>query len=136
MNFLNPYIFIPLIIEFVAVVFFTPFVRKTLISANITDNPIVSENSHKQGTPTMGGLAIILGLVLICIYSQNQILLITTGVMIAAAIIGLFDDLLGLKTKEIQSGQKRNITGRGIRAVKLQPGEARVASKAKKMLIN
>lgn len=131
MNFLNPYIFIPLIIAFVAVVFFTPFVRRTLISANITDNPIVSEHSHKQGTPTMGGLAIILGLVLIaCIYSQNQILLITTGVMIAAAIIGLFDDLLGLKTKEIQKVAK-NVTSHVVELgrLKLQPGEeARVAT--------
>jgi phospho-N-acetylmuramoyl-pentapeptide-transferase len=131
LNFLNTYIFIPLIIAFVAVVFFTPFVRKTLISANITDNPIVSEHSHKQGTPTMGGLAIILGLVLIaCIYSQNQILLITTGVMIAAAIIGLFDDLLGLKTKEIQKVAK-NVTSQVVELgrLKLQPGEeARVAT--------
>jgi phospho-N-acetylmuramoyl-pentapeptide-transferase len=136
LNFLNIYIFIPLIIAFVAVVFFTPFVRRTLLSANITDNPIVSEHSHKQGTPTMGGLAIILGLILIaCIYSWNQILLIATGVMVVAAIIGLFDDLLGLKTKEIQKVAK-NITSQAIELgrLMLQPDEeARVATpKAKK----
>lgn len=136
MNLMNPFTFIPIIIAFLAVVFFTPFVRKILLSANITDNPIVSEHSHKQGTPTMGGLAIILGLLLIaCIYPWNNILSITTGVMVVAAIIGLFDDLLGLKTKEIQK-VAQNISGHPVELGRLllkQGEEARVATpKAKK----
>lgn len=136
MNFMDIFTFIPLIIAFLAVVFFTPFVRRTLLSADITDNPIVSEQSHKQGTPTMGGLAIILGLLLIvCIYSWNKILVITTGVMVVAAIIGLFDDLLGLKIKEFQKVAK-NITPHTVELgrLTLKSGEeARVATpKAKK----
>ena len=117
-------------------VFFTPFVRRTLLGANITDNPIVSEHSHKQGTPTVGGLAIILGLLLIvCIYSGNKILTITTGVMVVAAIIGLFDDLLGLKIKEFQK-VARNISSGAVELGRLMLGpgeEARVATpKAKR----
>lgn len=131
MNSMDLFTFIPLIIAFLAVVFFTPFVRRTLLNANITDNPIVSEHSHKQGTPTMGGLAIILGLVLIlCIYSGNKILVITTGVMLVAAIIGLFDDVLGLKTKEFQK-VARNIASHPVELgrLMLKPGEeARVAT--------
>lgn len=130
--------FIPLIIAFFGVVLFTPFVRKTLLSANITDNPIVSEHSHKQGTPTMGGLAILLGILLILsIYYQNKLLVITVGVMMVASIIGLFDDLLGLKTKEFQKVAE-NISPHNVELgrLTLKPGEeARVAtSKAKKDL--
>lgn len=137
MNFnLDIFTFIPLIIAFIAVVFFTPFVRRTLLSANITDNPIVSEHSHKQGTPTMGGLAILLGILLILsIYYQDKLLVIITGVALVASIIGLFDDLLGLKTKEFQK-VTRNISTHPVELgrLTLKPGEeARVATpKAKK----
>jgi phospho-N-acetylmuramoyl-pentapeptide-transferase len=126
----------PFLIAFISVVLFTPFVRNTLISANITDNPIVSEHSHKKGTPTMGGLALLLGILLILsIYYQNKILVITVGVTLVASIIGLFDDLLGLKTKEFQKVAK-NISDHTVELGRLilKPGEeARVAtSKAKK----
>lgn len=131
MNFTDPFTFIPLIVAFLAVVFFTPLVRRTLLTANITDNPIVSEHSHKRGTPTMGGIAIILGLALIlCIYSGNKILVIATGVMVVASIIGLFDDLLGLKTKEFQKVGK-NVSSHPVELgrLTLKPGEeARVAT--------
>lgn len=122
---------IPLIIAFVAVALFTPFIRRTLLMANITDNPIVSEHSHKQGTPTMGGLAILLGMLLLfSIYYQNKILALTVGLMLVAAIIGLIDDLLGLKTKEFQKVAK-NITSQPVELgrLTLKPGdEARVAT--------
>lgn len=131
---------IPFIIAFTAVVLFTPFIRNTLLMANITDNPIVSEHSHKQGTPTMGGLAIILGMLLVlCIYFQNKILVLTVGTMLVAGVIGLLDDLLGLKTKEFQKVVK-NITSQGVELgrLMLKPGdEVRVATpKAKKDLNN
>jgi phospho-N-acetylmuramoyl-pentapeptide-transferase len=130
---------IPLLIAFIAVLFFTPFIKRTLLSANITDNPIVSEHSHKQGTPTMGGLAILLGMLLILsIYYQNKILVISIAVMLVAAIIGLFDDLLGLKTKEIQK-VTRNIASHDVELgrLTLKPGEeARVATPKAKEEVN
>ncbi|MBI5680456.1 MAG: glycosyltransferase family 4 protein [Methanobacterium sp.] len=127
------------IIAFISTVFFTLFVRKILKDANITDKPIVTEHSHKAGTPTMGGLAILLGILLIsCIYFTNKNLVLMALLMLTASIIGLFDDLIGLKTKEIQK-KIRNISSGPIEMgrLMLKPGEeARVATpKAKKDLI-
>lgn len=127
---------IPFLIAFLAVAIFTPFIRRILLNANITDNPIVSEHSHKQGTPTMGGLAILLGMLFILsIYSSNKILVISVALMLVAAIIGLLDDLLGLRTKEFQK-VVRNIANQAVELgrLTLKPGEeARVATpKAKK----
>lgn len=125
-------------IAFLSTVLFTLFVRKILIYAEITDKPIVTEHSHKTGTPTMGGLAILLGILFTaCIYFKNQNLVIVTFLMLTASIIGLFDDLIGLKTKEIQEKIK-NITSSPLEIgrLTLKPGEeARVATpKAKKEL--
>ena len=122
----------------VSTVFFTLFVRKILKDANITDKPIVTEHSHKAGTPTMGGLAILLGILLTTtIYFKNSNLIITTLLMLTAGIIGLMDDLIGLKTREIQKKVK-NISTATIEMgrLMLKPGEeARVATpKAKKDL--
>ena len=125
-------------IAFLSTVFFTIFVRKILKDAKITDKPIVTEHSHKAGTPTMGGLAILLGILLTtCIYFKNQNLVIMALLMLTASIIGLFDDLIGLRTKEIQKKIK-NISSSPLEIGRLilKPGEeARVATpKAKKDL--
>jgi len=125
-------------IAFLSTVFFTIFVRKILKDAKITDKPIVTEHSHKAGTPTMGGLAILLGILLTtCIYFKNQNLVIMTLLMLTASIIGLFDDLIGLRTKEVQKKIK-NISSSPLEIGRLilKPGEeARVATpKAKKDL--
>jgi phospho-N-acetylmuramoyl-pentapeptide-transferase len=132
---INIFIFL---LAFLSTVFFTLFIRKILKDANITDKPIVTEHSHKSGTPTMGGLAILLGILLTtCIYFNNSNLIIMTLLMMTAGIIGLMDDLIGLKTKEIQK-KIRNISSSSIEMgrLMLKPGEeARVATpKAKEDL--
>lgn len=129
---------IPFAIAFLSTVFFTPFVRKIMKNADITDKPIVSEHIHKQGTPTTGGLAIILGILFVLsIYHQNKILVLTALLMVVAGIIGLMDDLIGLKIKEFQK-VVRNVTSKPVKIgrLTLQPGdEARVATpKAKREL--
>ena len=129
------YIFI---LTFLASIFFTAFVRKVLKNAGITDNPIVTEHQHKAGTPTMGGMAILLSILIIsCIYFGNKNLIITCMMMLTAGIIGMMDDLIGLKTKEVQD-IIRNIHHAPIKIGKLtlKTGEeARVATdKAKKEL--
>ena len=92
-----------LIVSAIASAFFTLFIRNVLRSAGIGDKPIVTEHSHKAGTPTMGGLGMLMGLLLAAIlYRGNQYLVITAFIMLTAAIIGLLDDLLGLKVKEFQ----------------------------------
>jgi len=126
-------------IAFLSTVFFTVSVKRILKDANITDKPIVTEHSHKAGTPTMGGLAILLGILLTSsIYFANKYLMLTAIIMATAGIIGLMDDLIGLKTKEVQK-KVRNIYSAPIKIGRLvlKPGEeARVATdKAKKDLI-
>jgi phospho-N-acetylmuramoyl-pentapeptide-transferase len=126
-------------IAFLSTVFFTVSVKRILKDANITDKPIVTEHSHKAGTPTMGGLAILLGILLTSsIYFANKYLMLTAIIMATAGIIGLMDDLIGLKTKEIQK-KARNIYSAPIKMgrLMLKPGEeARVATdKAKKDLV-
>ena len=86
----------------------------------------------------MGGLAILLGILLTSsVYFNNSNLIIMTLLMIVAGIIGLMDDLIGLKTKEIQK-KVRNISSLTIEMgrLMLKPGEeARVATpKAKEDL--
>ncbi|MGB9979915.1 glycosyltransferase family 4 protein [Methanobacterium sp.] len=127
------------IIALLSTIFFTVTIKRILIQANITDKPIVTEHSHKAGTPTMGGLAIILGILLTSsIYFTNRYLMILAIIMATAGIMGLLDDLLGLKTKEIQK-KVRNIYSAPIEMGRLilKPGEeARVATeKAKKDLV-
>lgn len=133
---LNP--IIPFIITFAGVAFFTPYIRLALLTGNITDNPIVSEHSHKKGTPTMGGLAMVLGmLLLLSFYYQNKLVVLTVGLMLVAAVIGLLDDLIGFKIKEYQKVAK-NIISEPVKIgmINLEPSkEARIiTSKAKKQL--
>jgi phospho-N-acetylmuramoyl-pentapeptide-transferase len=126
------------IITFLATVFFTYFIRKILKDADVTDSPIVTEHKHKTGTPTMGGLAILLGAALAAsIYCNEKNLVLTVLIMLSAGIVGLLDDLLGLKIKEVQK-VARNISSNPINIgrLTLKPGEeARVATeKARKDL--
>jgi len=106
--------------------------------ADVKDNPIVTEHRHKAGTPTMGGLAILMGVLLLaCIYYTDKNLVLTVMIMMTAGIVGLMDDLIGLKTKEIQK-VIRNISPNPIEIgrLTLKNGEnARVTTpKAKKDL--
>ncbi|MEJ8542720.1 glycosyltransferase family 4 protein [Methanothermobacter wolfeii] len=121
-----------LIVSAVASAFFTLFIRNVLRSAGIGDKPIVTEHSHKAGTPTMGGLGMLMGLLLAAIlYRGNQYLVITAFIMLTAAIIGLLDDLLGLKVKEFQK-IVRNVSKKPVEIgqLVLGPGEeARAATR-------
>ncbi len=122
----------------VATILFTIFIKKILVMADISDKPIVTEHKHKSGTPTMGGIGMLMGILFMtCIYFQNHYLLITCLIMLISGLVGLIDDLLGLKTKEIQKIVKNISSGDvSIGLLTLKPGEkARIASiKAKKEL--
>ena len=128
-------IIILFLITFIATVFFTYYTRKLLIDANIGDNPIVSEHRHKSGTPTMGGIALLFSMLLIAsIYFENFYILVTSLIFVTAGIVGLLDDLLGLKVKEMQKLIK-NITNKpiAIGQLVLSPGEeARAATEKAK----
>ena len=127
------------IFAFIITTFFTFFTRRALRYADIKDNPIVTEHRYKAGTPTMGGLAILLGFLLVaCAYPMNKILVLTAMIMMTAGIIGLLDDLIGLKTKEYQK-LIMNISNEPVEIgrLTLKHGEnARVTTpKAKKDLV-
>ncbi|MGI6448167.1 MAG: glycosyltransferase family 4 protein [Methanobrevibacter boviskoreani] len=124
-------IIIMFFITLFSTIFFTWYIRRILLQAKITDSPIVSEHRHKAGTPTMGGIAFLFSILLItAIYYKNNYILITCFIMVAAGIMGLVDDLLGLKISEVQKLVK-NVTDEvvPIGLLNLEPGEeARVAS--------
>ena len=91
------------LITLCATIFFTFYVRRILLKARIADNPIVSEHRHKSGTPTMGGIAFLFTIsLIIALYYQNTPILIVSYIMLAGGIVGLVDDLIGLKIKEVQ----------------------------------
>ena len=60
------------LLAFLSTALFTYFVKKFLKYADVKDNPIVTEHSHKAGTPTMGGLAMLMGVLLLACVSFNH----------------------------------------------------------------
>lgn len=91
------------LITLIASIFFTWYVKRILLKARIADSPIVSEHRHKSGTPTMGGIAFLFTISLIvALYYKNTPILILSYIMLTGGIVGLVDDLIGLKIKEIQ----------------------------------
>ena len=99
----NTELLILFLITLCASIFFTWYVRRILLKARIADNPIVSEHRHKSGTPTMGGIAFLFTIsLIIALYYQNTPILMVSFIMLAGGIVGMVDDLIGLKVKEIQ----------------------------------
>lgn len=91
------------LITLIATIFFTWYVRRILLKARIADNPIVSEHRHKSGTPTMGGISFLFTIsLIISLYYQNTPILILSFITLVGGIVGLVDDLIGLKVKEVQ----------------------------------
>lgn len=127
------------LISFISSIFFTYFIKRILVNANIGDSPIVSEHRHKKGTPTMGGIAFLFSLLLIiAIYYKNIPILITSYIMVSAGIMGLIDDLIGLRVKEVQKVVK-NISNGSIKVGRLNlhfGEEARIATLEAKKQVN
>src|SRR5574344_392984 len=91
------------LITFVVTVLSTFFIRHVLIDADISDSPIVSEHRHKTGTPTMGGISFLFAILfVVSLFYKNLPILITSFIMVTGGVMGLLDDLLGLKVKEYQ----------------------------------
>ena len=91
------------IITFIASVLFVYFIRRILIHADITDKPIVTEHKHKTGTPTMGGIGLLIALLFVtAIYFKHSNIVVLCLVMLMGGIVGLFDDFMGLRVQEVQ----------------------------------
>jgi UDP-GlcNAc:undecaprenyl-phosphate GlcNAc-1-phosphate transferase len=93
------------ILSFILVGALTPIMRKVAIKNNIFDLPNTSHKSHALPTPYLGGIAIMLGVVLISLlavlFSTNVLgnLNLLLSVLIPAlllGLIGLWDDLKSL----------------------------------------
>jgi UDP-GlcNAc:undecaprenyl-phosphate GlcNAc-1-phosphate transferase len=84
----------------------TPLMRKIAIATDVIDRPNSSHKSHKQPVPYLGGLAIILGVIVVS-YSTSLVSNFTTntfwlatsvlGPALLLGLIGLWDDLKNLK---------------------------------------
>ncbi len=127
------------LITFIATVVFTYFVRHTLRDADVSDSPIVSEHRHKAGTPTMGGISFLFVILLIVsIYYKDTHILIASFIMLTGGVMGLLDDLLGLRVKEYQKVVK-NISGEVVPIGLLNLGpneEARITTDKAKEQVN
>ena len=93
------------ILSFILVGALTPIMRKVAIKNNIFDLPNTSHKSHALPTPYLGGIAIMLGVVLVSLlavlFSTNVLgnLKLLLSVLIPAlllGLIGLWDDLKSL----------------------------------------
>jgi len=93
------------VISYALVGLLTPLMRRVAISKGVLDRPNSTHKSHKQPVPYLGGVAIIIGVVLISysalIYSKitwNNFWLATSvlGPAVVMGLVGLWDDLKSL----------------------------------------
>ena len=85
--------------------FLTPVMRKVAISKQILDTPTSSHKSHTQAVPYLGGVAILIGVVLVSYtalmfngLTRNNFWLATSVLApaVAMGLVGLWDDLKNL----------------------------------------
>src|SRR6478672_13747246 len=108
---------------FAIVVFFTPFLIRRLRMLGIgqqirDDGPIEHPHVAKAGTPTMGGIAIVLATVVGYLFAhvrRESIKFATPGIALIALIIGLgvvgwIDDYLGVRARRNLGLRKRGKT--------------------------
>ena len=91
---------------FVVVGFLTPVMRKIAITNKIYDNPNSAHKTHKEPVPYLGGVAIIIGVVLVSYsvaivdgFTGKNFLLMTSVLApaIVLGVIGLWDDMRNLR---------------------------------------
>jgi len=97
--------FILFVISYVLVGLLTPLMRKIALAQGVLDHPNSAHKSHKNPVPYLGGVAIIIGVVIvsyIALISNNftwsNFWLATSvlGPAIAMGLVGLWDDLKSL----------------------------------------
>ncbi|MCX6451087.1 MAG: MraY family glycosyltransferase, partial [Actinobacteria bacterium] len=98
--------FLLFVATFVFVGFLTPIMRKIAINKEIYDAPTSAHKTHKEPVPYLGGVAIIIGIILVS-YStafykdfSSKNLILMTSVLAPAfvlGLIGLWDDMKNLR---------------------------------------
>ena len=93
------------VISYVLVGLLTPLMRKIAIAQGVLDRPNSAHKSHKQSVPYLGGVAIIIGVVLVSYlalisskFTWSNFWLATSvlGPAVAMGLVGLWDDLKSL----------------------------------------
>lgn len=93
------------IFSFLLVGFLTPLIRKFALSRSILDHPNSSHKSHKKPVPYLGGVAIIIGVVVISYsalivsnspWSNFWLATSILGPAVIIGLVGLWDDLKSL----------------------------------------
>jgi UDP-GlcNAc:undecaprenyl-phosphate GlcNAc-1-phosphate transferase len=93
------------VITYSLVGFITPVMRKVAISKQILDTPTSAHKSHVQAVPYLGGVAILIGVVLVSYtalifngFTRNNFWLATSVLApaVAMGLVGLWDDLKNL----------------------------------------
>jgi phospho-N-acetylmuramoyl-pentapeptide-transferase len=108
---------------FVVTIFFTPVLIRSLRARGIgqqirDDGPIEHPHMAKAGTPTMGGIAIVLATVVGYLFAhirRSSIAFATPGLALIALIVGLgfvgwIDDYLGVRARRNMGLRKRGKT--------------------------
>ena len=90
------------VISYVLVGLLTPVMRKIALAQGVLDNPNSAHKSHKNPVPYLGGIAIIIGVVIVSYialisnkFTWSNFWLATSilGPAIAMGLVGLWDDL-------------------------------------------
>ena len=93
------------VITYSLVGFITPVMRKVAISKQILDTPTSAHKSHVQAVPYLGGVAILIGVVLVSYtalmfngFTRNNFWLATSVLApaVAMGLVGLWDDIKNL----------------------------------------
>ena len=87
---------LPFFVAFVVAAVASPFIMKALIAAKSrqTISKHIQEHAHKQGTPTMGGIIILVGWIVGSLASPSANLLPGLVTIVLFALIGYADDFL------------------------------------------
>ena len=98
--------FLLFVISYVLVGLLTPLMRKIALTQGILDRPNSAHKSHKNPVPYLGGVAIVIGVVVVSyialisnkfIWSNFWLATSVLGPAVAMGLVGLWDDLKSLK---------------------------------------
>ena len=93
------------VVSYVLVGLFTPVMRKIALAQGVLDRPNSAHKSHKKPVPYLGGIAIIIGVVIVSYialisnkFTWNNFWLATSvlGPAVAMGLVGLWDDIKSL----------------------------------------
>lgn len=99
------YIFLSIAISSVLSLIIAPFIIKTMkkMQAKQTILHYVEAHKTKEGTPTIGGVIFLFGIVITCLFlfqGDHHLALVSIAVMLGYGFLGFLDDFLKIKFKQ------------------------------------